>query len=1072
MTSTPLAAVLHGEFPAWMRERGARYYLGGRVAIVEELPGFVEARVVGTDVYVVSLNWEEDDPESTWGDCTCPAFDRDLACKHLWALVLATDARAQSRLGKRAVRRRTESVESTWRDRVRAIGILRRHDAPRPASAQSEAVVHYVVDVERSIAGGAPLVRALQRVRKKSGEWGIRRAFPPTVANVAKAADAEDRRLLALLAPFPRPPGRTYYANAETDCERVIERDAALDLLPRLAKTGRLFWTTAQREGALVWDSGAPWSLRIDVDLEEQESVVTGSLERPAAGGGEPERLPLTEPLALFELGLAILPGALARFEPRGAMAWCVGLRRGGPIRAPRADAVALLAAVLDHAGAAVGPIPVPGEAQSFEIAGITVVDVAPEKRAHLDKPSQRGPVDCRVSFGYGGVWITSLDERRFVRTENGESCVRRDLRAESVALTRLAELGLRSTSTDPFHDRAGTLASTRVSRFVRTLIAEGWGVEAEGKLHRAASTTSVSVRSGIDWFELSGTVEFGDQRAAFPELLAAARAKRDTVVLGDGSFGVLPERWLERWGLLGLAGKSKGDAVRVPRAQGWLLDALLAARGDSHAEVDAGFAGYRERLARFAGVEPAHEPTRFGGELREYQRAGLGWLAFLREMGLGGCLADDMGLGKTVQVLAHLLAVRVREKRERRPSLVVAPRSLVFNWIDEARRFAPELETFDYTGTDRAARLGAAKGVDLVVTTYGTLRRDAAELAERRFDTVVLDEAQAIKNPASLSSKAARLLQADHRLALSGTPVENHLGELWSLFEFLNPGMLGRGKAFRDWVGRGAGNGSGDLDELGRALRPFFLRRTKQEVLDDLPEKTEQVIVCRLERADRRRYDELRAHYRAALLKKGDAEIERGQMHVLEALLRLRQCACHPGLLDPARRGDGSAKVDTLMARLEELVAEGHKALVFSQFTTLLGIVRDRLDAAGTAYAYLDGRTRNRKEKVERFQADRACPIFLVSLKAGGHGLNLTAADYVFLLDPWWNPAVESQAIDRAHRIGRTRPVNAYRLIAADTVEERIQELQADKRALAEAIFAERGGGAITRTELERLLA
>jgi SNF2 family DNA or RNA helicase len=230
-------------------------------------------------------------------------------------------------------------------------------------------------------------------------------------------------------------------------------------------------------------------------------------------------------------------------------------------------------------------------------------------------------------------------------------------------------------------------------------------------------------------------------------------------------------------------------------------------------------------------------------------------------------------------------------------------------------------------------------------------------------------------------------------------------------------------------------------------------------------------VLACRLDGEERRRYDELRDHYRAALLARSDRELRGDQMHVLEALLRLRQCACHPGLLDRGRKGEGSAKLETLLARLEEVAAEGHKALVFSQFTTLLSIVRDRLDAAGTPYAYLDGRTRKRRDKVERFQSDPACPVFLISLKAGGHGLNLTAADYVFLLDPWWNPAVESQAIDRAHRIGRTRPVHAYRLIAADTVEERIQELQAGKRELAEAIFAEGGGGAITREDLERLL-
>jgi SNF2 family DNA or RNA helicase len=398
-----------------------------------------------------------------------------------------------------------------------------------------------------------------------------------------------------------------------------------------------------------------------------------------------------------------------------------------------------------------------------------------------------------------------------------------------------------------------------------------------------------------------------------------------------------------------------------------------------------------------------------------------------------------------------------------------------VFNWRQEAARFTPTLRVLDHTGAGRLRAGEHFDDYDLVLTTYGTLRRDAPFLKDIRFDYVILDEAQAIKNATTESSKATRLLRGDHRLALSGTPIQNHLGELWSLFEFLNPGMLGAASAF------GAdGSAARSLEPdavavVARGLRPFMLRRTKEQVAQDLPAKTEQTLHCELDPAQRKLYDELRDHYRAALLDRvGRDGLGRSKIQVLEALLRLRQAACHPGLLDRARLGESSAKLDALLPRLAEVREGGHKALVFSQFTSFLAIVRAELDRAGIPYEYLDGRTRDRAARVERFQTDPDCLLFLVSLKAGGLGLNLTAAEYVFLLDPWWNPAVEAQAIDRTHRIGQTRPVFAYRLIARDTVEEKVLELQETKRALADSIISadESLIRTLTREDLELLLS
>ncbi|MFN2441775.1 MAG: DEAD/DEAH box helicase, partial [Thermoanaerobaculia bacterium] len=433
---------------------------------------------------------------------------------------------------------------------------------------------------------------------------------------------------------------------------------------------------------------------------------------------------------------------------------------------------------------------------------------------------------------------------------------------------------------------------------------------------------------------------------------------------------------------------------------------------------------------------------------LRPYQREGLGWMLHLRELGTAGCLADDMGLGKTVQLLA-LLDFLANDK----PSLVVAPRSLLFNWKEEAARFTPHLRVLEYHGSGRQNE--RLEDYDLILTTYGTLRADIETLSGQEFAYAVLDEAQAIKNAGSQTAKAVRLIRSDHRLALSGTPIENHIGELWSLFEFLIPGALGSARWFRQHFG-GKSVPDSRREALGRALRPLILRRTKEQVAPDLPEKIEQTLWCELEHEQRQTYEELRMFYRQTLL--GDVAekgVGRSTMQILEALLRLRQAACHPGLIS----GDGqavSAKVDLLMIELQEILDSGHRVLVFSQFTTLLGFVAQRLKKDKTPHLYLDGQTRDRKSVVDQFQSESGPPVFLISLRAGGTGLNLTNADYVFLLDPWWNPAVESQAIDRTHRIGQKNKVFAYRIIARDTIEEKILELQQSKRELADAILTE----------------
>jgi superfamily II DNA or RNA helicase len=559
------------------------------------------------------------------------------------------------------------------------------------------------------------------------------------------------------------------------------------------------------------------------------------------------------------------------------------------------------------------------------------------------------------------------------------------------------------------------------------------------------------------DRFELAFAASDGPgSGAADPErVLQAWRSGESLVPLQDGGFAPLPADWLDRFGdsladLLAARGRRRA----LPRAALPQLADLCEAL---ELPVPEEAAALRLRVSQPGAVPAAALPDDLTAQLRDYQRRGVDWLCAWRDAGLGALLADDMGLGKTLQALCAL----------RGRTLVVAPRSVLENWAEEAARFRPGLRCSVYHGPGRRLDPRA----DLTLTTYALLRLDAEALAEVSWDTLVLDESQAIKNPDSQAARAAFRLRGDFRVALTGTPVENRLAELWSQLHFTNPGLLGDRRAFEERYGRpiAAGDASAGA-RLRQRIAPFVLRRAKSEVAPELPPRTDLVLHAELSQRERALYDAIRAATREEVLAKLSAGAPIFQ--VLEALLRLRQAACHPALV-PGQQAETSAKLEVLVEALQPLVDEGHKALVFSQWTSLLDQVEPPLTREGIDYARLDGATRNRGQVVADFQSREGPPVLLVSLRAGGTGLNLTAADSVFILDPWWNPAVEDQAADRAHRIGQDRPVFVYRVIARDTVEERILALQQHKRGLADAALgdAARAGGGVTRDELIALL-
>ncbi len=475
--------------------------------------------------------------------------------------------------------------------------------------------------------------------------------------------------------------------------------------------------------------------------------------------------------------------------------------------------------------------------------------------------------------------------------------------------------------------------------------------------------------------------------------------------------------------------------------------------------------------------AQPLDAPVGFRARLRPYQQEGLGWLQFLRRHHLGGILADDMGLGKTVQTLAHL-AIEKSQGRLTKPSLIVAPVSTLSNWQQELHRFTPELDVLVLHGSRRRESFSLIDEMDVVITAYPVLQLDSEVLLARDYYLVILDEAQTIKNPKAKVSSVARAVRAEHRLALTGTPVENHLGELWSLFDFVQPGLLGEEKLFQRHYRAPIEKDGNSMraQALAQRVAPFLLRRTKDAVAQDLPPKTEIIETLALDERQRDFYDGIRLashrHIQEIVRQQG---LARSQITILDALLKLRQACCDPRLLPLAAGNEAipSAKLDWLADALPKLIATGRRVLLFSQFTSMLRLIEKRVTELGISYCLLTGETRDRPEVIARFQSG-AAPLFLISLKAGGTGLNLTAADTVIHYDPWWNPAVEAQATDRAHRIGQAKPVFVYKLIAQDTVEEKIMQLQADKHALASRLYTESGGtpASWTAADIEALFA
>ncbi len=1019
-------------------ERGRAYSMQGRARLRQIERESAEAEVRGTELYHVSF-WADDRRLASMCDCPVSEGDPDIVCKHQIAAAMVLKNYLH------------HNPPLTW-ETVLASAVKA---APRSQAATPKQVLLFSLQQRRSawllFPYSLPLSHFSERMLGDPDEMGrtvnlgkLSKEAKPLRAQIDPrrfAAAGGGTDVLKLIALTGQGAYAHYYEKAYD----------AKSLLPMLA-------------GGFVFRGRENDPLQAPLRVSAETGRAEVELVQNAGG------LVLNALAVLGEDRFALTPekAAVISADPL----WLLS----GSTLYPLEDGAGLVTILLDHPDLTVPVEDTPAFFDTFLLPLAEQVPVTGEGITWEEEPAaepvprlylrdEEGTLQVHLRFGYGDsevIYDRSVRETSLIRRPGSLTLVRLTRKPEQELrwAEALTERGLkRGSEPGRFALRARTDAVDFLLTQIPKLTAAGYEIYGEAelasaKVNRNAPTISFWVSSEIDWFDVSATVQFGDTEISLKDVRRAVRRRERYVKLADGSIGEIPPDWLEKYRYLFSMADETEDGLRLAGAQITLLDQLLL-EGD-RVQADEEFQRRREHLRGFERIEPIPLPAGLRGELRPYQKSGVDWLHFLHEYGFGGCLADDMGTGKTFTTLAFLQSLS-ESHHAAAATLLVLPRSLIFNWEREAAKFTPGLRLLNHAHATRAKDLAQFDEYDLVLTTYGILLRDIELLRQHKFHYVILDEAQAIKNPLSQSAKAVRLLTSDHRLSLTGTPVENSTLELWSQFSFLNPGLLGGFEHFRTEF---AGAIEKNQDEVAAAflrklVHPFILRRTKDQVAPELPPRTEEILSVEMEPGQKKLYEKTRDHYRDQILGVVEKEgLNDVRMKILEGLLRLRQIANHPKLVEPASRA-ASGKFNQLLETLETLRAEGHKALVFSQFVSMLTLVREALDTRKIPYAYLDGRTKDRQGHVDAFQDNPDLPFFLISLKAGGVGLNLTAADYVIHIDPWWNPAVEMQATDRTHRIGQDKPVFVYKLITQGTVEEKILLLQERKRVLVSQLIS-----------------
>ena len=1014
--------------------RGCQYFASGRVVEARREPDAVIATVTGSgrENYTVRLQLSGKDGRIIKADCTCPHAHG--YCKHEVAVALAALADPTLR-----------SAESAGWGRI-------LDDAEDVASefvgeedSEDKLVVRLALPHTPDDSVRVRFVRARAARKGRSGER-------PISATQVREALFQDPESLGLRRPEEILAARVG-GLLEADDEYVLLADESnLDLLFRaLNRVQEVFLGDSDKRLNIRLDAVRP---RVRVDALKNGGL---SLKIQVIINGKRRTLDkrsrvMGSPLStwLFDGDSAVMPV----IGGPGAGPIIFGLSRRQARMPPREVPTFLERGLirmkaLIRVEAEPGVLPEVGEVEPLLILGEDGEDLKVQLQFRYGDPvelqvfSESSPAVLRAPEGHEPPFII------------------RDRPLELTALAAAAEAGL------PVKEHPATvlLETADALAFLEEKLdglADQWTILGRERLQRYRTRRVMprltgTIRSGVDHFDANLEIIIDHSVFGLDALLKLYQSGKRYITLDDGVLALVPDEWVTHHLQLAMELPHllmSGGVGRVPRYHAPVLDALI---GDAEVAGDEDWQLLSHRLRNFSGLNDEPLPVGLVAELRSYQKHGYDWLCFLRDSGFHGILADDMGLGKTVQTLTYLLAEK-ENGNAKHPTLVVAPTSVTANWMEESARFTPTLRALRLVGPNRDKLYAKVKDHDIVVTSFALLRLDVNRLSRRAWHAVVLDEAQHIKNPHSQTALSAKKITARHRIALTGTPLENTLLELWSIFDFLMSGFLDTEKNFGARYVRSGAEKPEDIAGLRIKIAPFMLRRVKDEVAKELPPKTEQIIHVPLTPVQQELYEQVRIICRKRVMDAlGSKGLSGSTVTVLDALLKLRQVACHPALvkLDVAKGIEESAKHDILHELIEEAVAEQHRALIFSQFTSHLGILRKWLDEQGIPYFYLDGRTRKRQALVERFNAPDGPPLFLISLKAGGTGLNLAAADYVIHLDPWWNPAVEDQATDRAHRIGQTRPVFVYKLVAENTVEEKIIELQKSKRDLFDAVVS-----------------
>jgi len=1056
-------------------KRGRRYALEDRVVSIqwEASASIILAKVQGNHLYTQVIQVDRKaEPIHFNGLCSCPV---KMNCKHVAAVLFELLEDTDSDELSQPTADKADRLWNHWKNGLHQ-DLQRQREAQKTAPGSQQTLYLLTCSDEPQHATMLSVMKCRQL---KRGGWGkpTRARFEDAFGFRLDDNIPEVDKDIARLAIDPQ---RTYYVSTSS-LDLKDERGGLL--LSLLLKSGRCYFgdfegqplaSGPERTGRLTWQTDTGGRLQLQLALHKL---------------GSHWRLLPTTPACYLDMKAHQIGQILTPYSG-STLARLLTMPTLTPDKLNR---------VVDLVSEELPELPLPSQLE------YRLLEDKPQPVLQLlgEPAGQQYLPLARLQVRYGPVLLEADFQPRALVQQQGQywSVVRRP-DEEWRFLETLSELGLSLASQLGFHTQGerdltmeGHTAADKAQQWRQlleqcdTLAQQGWEIELDDSfpLHfTSARQLHASVSEfDNDWFELGLEVEIAGERVA---LLPLLQAYLQQGMEGDLLVETTPHHWLQvpreviapvvrTLVELHQLGHAQRSTLKLSRALAAALPRLEEAFADDHTIQWHGGEQLRamaDKLRHFGGLKPAALPDGLNATLRPYQHQGVSWMQFLREYGFGGILADDMGLGKTLQALTHLL-IEKQQGRLRQPALILAPTSVLSNWQREAQRFTPALKVWVSHGPQRGSHFKAWPEYDLIVTSYPLLVRDSEPLERQRFSTVILDEAQQIKNPNTKMARAACAVNAEHRLCLTGTPIENNLGELWSHFHFLMPGFLGAAPQFNNLYRHPIEreNNTERHRQLRSRIQPFVLRRTKQQVATELPPKTEMVQTIELGNEQAKLYESVRAatekQVQHWLNQKGLAQ---SRIQVLDALLKLRQICCDPQLLklEQAQKIKQSAKRQQLNEMLEELVAEGRKILVFSQFTSMLALIEADLDAAGISYSKLTGRTRKRDEAIRAFQEGDA-RVFLISLKAGGTGLNLTAADTVIHYDPWWNPAVEQQATDRAYRIGQDKPVFVYKLITEHTIEEKIHQLQQHKAALADALL-EQTESPLQRLDADDLLA